>query len=390
MLQRLRVPQVTLAASRPFWPCFRQYHNSHCANILPSSDRHAPLPVTAPAAAPSSQAMSAPTLIPPAADAGRTVVRGACPHDCPDTCAMLVTVEQGRAVRVQGDPEHPFTQGFLCAKVNRYLERTYHPDRLLHPMRRVGRKGEGRFERVSWEEAIDEIATRLRGVIDQHGPQAILPYSYAGTMGYLQGQSMDRRFFHTLGASRLARTICAEAGAVAMRMTLGANLGADAEGLPQSDLVILWGTNTLTSNPHMWPYVLEARANGATIICIDPIRTRTAEQCDEWYAIRPGTDAALALAMMHVLFAEGLEDRDYLERYTLGHAELRTRVAEWTPERAARRGRACSGRGSRGPRGPRRRGRASSRARAPRRCPDGWRATRRTARRCGCGSGRCR
>ena len=279
--------------------------------------------------------MTPPVLLPPAADAARTVVRGACPHDCPDTCAMLVTVEQGRAVRVQGDPEHPFTQGFLCAKVNRYLERTYHEGRLLHPMRRVGRKGEGRFERISWDEALDEIAARLTRIVREHGPESVLPYSYAGTMGYLQGGSMDRRFFHTLGASRLARTICAEAGATAMRMTLGANLGADAEGLPQSDLVILWGTNTLTSNPHLWPYVLEARANGAKIVCIDPIRTRTAEQCDEWYGIRPGTDAALALAMMHVVFAEGLEDRDYLERHTLGHAELRERVREWTPEKAS-------------------------------------------------------
>src|SRR5690348_8286976 len=170
---------------------------------------------------------------------GSRVVRAACPHDCPDTCAMLVTVEQGRAVRVQGDPEHPFTQGFLCAKVNRYLERTYHADRLRHPMRRVGRKGEGKFEQVSWDDALDEIAERLSSVVAEHGAEAILPYSYAGTMGYLQGQSMDRRFFHTLGASRLARTICAEAGATAMRMTLGANMGADAEGIPQSDLVIL-------------------------------------------------------------------------------------------------------------------------------------------------------
>lgn len=279
--------------------------------------------------------MSATALTAPDSPGTRTVVRGACPHDCPDTCAMLVTVEDGRAVRVQGDPEHPFTQGFLCAKVNRYLERTYHADRLLHPMRRVGKKGEGKFERVSWDEALDEIAARLSAVVREHGPEAILPYSYAGTMGYLQGQSMDRRFFHTLGASRLARTICAEAGATAMRMTLGANMGADAEGLPESDLVILWGTNTLTSNPHMWPYVLKARENGATIVCIDPIRTRTAEQCDEWHGIRPGTDAALALAMMHVVFADGLEDRDYLERYTLGHAELRERVKEWTPEKAA-------------------------------------------------------
>jgi anaerobic selenocysteine-containing dehydrogenase len=264
------------------------------------------------------------------------VVRGACPHDCPDTCAMLVTVESGRAVRVQGDPEHPFTQGFLCAKVNRYVERTYHRDRLLTPLRRVGPKGSGRFEPVSWDVAVDEIAARLGAIAaSPDGPQAILPYSYAGTMGMVQGSSVDRRFFHALGASKLDRTICSMAGTVGMRMTVGANIGADAEGIPESDLVLLWGTNTLTSNPHLWPFVLRARERGARVIAIDPIRTRTATQCDEWIGIRPGTDAALALAMMHVIFERGLEDRDYLARHTLGENELRSRVCEWPPERAA-------------------------------------------------------
>src|SRR4051812_33560381 len=280
--------------------------------------------------------MPAPALLPPAADVGRTVVRGACPHDCPDTCAMLVTVEQGRAVRVQGDPEHPFTQGFLCAKVNRYLERTYHADRLLHPLRRVGPKGSGRFERISWDDALDEIATRLNEIrASSDGPQAILPYSYAGTMGMIQGSSVDRRFFHLIGASMLDRTICSMAGTVGMRMTVGANIGADPEGMPQSDLVLLWGTNTLTSNPHLWPFVLAAREKGARIIAIDPIRTRTAAQCDEWLPIRPGTDAALALGMMHVLFDRDMLDHDYIERYTLGSAELRERAREYSPERVA-------------------------------------------------------
>jgi anaerobic selenocysteine-containing dehydrogenase len=265
-----------------------------------------------------------------------TVVRGACPHDCPDTCAMLVTVEDGRAVKVAGDPEHPFTNGFLCTKVNRYVERTYHKDRLLYPMRRVGRKGEGKFERVSWDEAIAEIAERLGEIVrSPDGPQAILPYSYAGTMGMVQGESMDRRFFHRIGASKLDRTICSTPGMMGMRMTIGASVGADAEGIPQSDLVLLWGTNTLTSNPHMWPFVLQAREKGAKIICIDPIRTRTAAQCDEWLGIRPGTDAALALGMMHVLFERGLEDKDYLAQHTLGEKELRARVKEWPPSRAA-------------------------------------------------------
>ena len=249
---------------------------------------------------------------------------------------MLVTVEDGRATKVAGDPEHPFTQGFLCTKVNRYIERTYHPERLLRPLRRVGRKGEGRFEPVSWDEALDEIARRLTSIArSADGPQAILPYSYAGTMGYVQSQSMDRRFFHVLGASKLDRTICSTAGAMGMKMTVGANIGADAEGMPESDLVLLWGTNTLTSNPHLWPFVLEARAKGAPVIAIDPLRTRTAAQCDEWIGIRPGTDAALALGMMHVLFAEGLEDRDYLARYTLGESQLRERVLEYPPARVA-------------------------------------------------------
>ena len=263
-------------------------------------------------------------------------VRGACPHDCPDTCAMLITVKDGRATKVAGDPDHPFTQGFLCAKVNRYLERTYHPDRVTTPLRRVGPKGRGQFEPITWDAALDEIASRLSAIATgPHGPQAILPYSYAGTMGLLQAQSMDRRFFHSLGASKLDRTICSTAGMEGMRMTVGANMGADSEGVAESDLVLLWGTNTLTSNPHLWPFVLDARARGARIIAIDPIRTRTAEQCDEWIAIRPGTDAALALAMMHVLFAEGLADEDYMAKYTIGADQLRTRAAEWTPARAA-------------------------------------------------------
>jgi anaerobic selenocysteine-containing dehydrogenase len=249
---------------------------------------------------------------------------------------MLVTVESGRAVRVAGDPDHPFTQGFLCAKVNRYIERTYHRDRLLHPMRRVGPKGSGKFERVSWDDALDEIARRLNEIrASPDGPQAILPYSYAGTMGMVQGSSMDRRFFNLIGASKLDRTICSMAGTVGMRMTVGANIGADPDGMRVSDLVLLWGTNTLTANPHLWPFVLKARENGATIIAIDPIRTRTAAQCDEWLGIRPGTDAALALGMMHVMLAEDLLDHAYIGEHTLGFDRLRERVAEYTPERVS-------------------------------------------------------
>ena len=249
---------------------------------------------------------------------------------------MLVTVEDGRAVRVAGDPDHPFTQGFLCAKVNRYVERTYHRDRLLHPLKRIGPKGAGRFERISWDDALGEMAARLGEIIaSRDGAQAILPYSYAGTMGFVQGSSIDRRFFHTIGASKLDRTICSMAGTMGMRMTVGANIGADGEGIPESDLVLLWGTNTLTSNPHLWPFVRAARERGAPIIAIDPIRTRTADQSDEWLAIRPGTDAALALGMMHVIFDRELEDRDFLDRHTLGADLLRERVRAYPPDRVA-------------------------------------------------------
>lgn len=275
----------------------------------------------------------APTLA--AGSTTQSVVRGACPHDCPDTCATLTTVTDGRATRIQGDPDHPVTSGFLCAKVNRYLERTYHQERLLYPMKRVGPKGAGQFQRVTWDEALADITSRLQGLVDSHGAESILPYSYAGTMGVIQSSSVDRRFFHALGASRLDRTICATAGGEGMLMTNGSKLGPDPESVVHADLILLWGTNTLTSNPHLWPFILEAKNRGTPVRCIDPIRTRTAEQCDEWIAIRPGTDAALALGMMHVIFAENLEDREYIDSYTLGSEALRDRVAEWDPARAA-------------------------------------------------------
>jgi len=264
-------------------------------------------------------------------------VRSVCPHDCPDTCAMLVTVQDGRAIRIAGDPAHPVTQGFLCTKVARYLERTYHDGRLLYPQIRTGAKGEGKFRRATWDEALDLIAARLQSILDSAGgPQAILPYSYAGTMGLIQGESMDRRFFHAIGASLLERTICASAGAEALNVTYGTRMGTDAEDVPNAKLILLWGTNTLTSNPHLWPFIRKAKANGATTICIDPLRTRTAVACDEHIAIRPGTDAALALSIMHVLFRDGLEDRDYLETMTLGWEKLRHRaLSDYAPKRVA-------------------------------------------------------
>jgi anaerobic selenocysteine-containing dehydrogenase len=266
-----------------------------------------------------------------------TVIRAACPHDCPDTCAMLVTVENGRAIKVAGDPEHPFTRGFLCTKVANYEQRTHSPDRVRTCLKRTGAKGEGRFRPISWDEALDEIASRFKSLAESsEGAETILPYSYCGTMGLVQSQSMDRRFFHRLGASQLDRTICASAGAAGYKATVGASIGTDPERFSEARLILLWGTNTLSANVHLWPQILEAKSNGARLIAIDPRRTRTADQCDEHLAILPGTDGALALALMHVIFDENLEDKDYLERYTIGAEALRARASEYSPERVAR------------------------------------------------------
>lgn len=263
-----------------------------------------------------------------------TQVRAACPHDCPDTCAILVTVDNGVATEVKGDPEHPTTAGVLCTKVSRYVERTYHPDRVLYPMRRVGRKGEGKFERITWGEAIDEIAERL-GAIAARDPQAILPYSYAGTMGLVQGDSMSLRFFNKLGASLLDRTICATAGATGYKYTIGGSVGTDIEQFQNAKLILIWGGNPIASNLHLWMRVQEAKRRGAKLIAIDPYRSLTAEKCHQHIALLPGTDAALALGMMHVLIAEDLVDHDYVAKYTLGYEELKQRALEWTPERTA-------------------------------------------------------
>jgi anaerobic selenocysteine-containing dehydrogenase len=267
---------------------------------------------------------------------GLTIIRAACPHDCPDTCAMLVTVEDGRAVRVAGDPDHPFTSGFLCTKVANYEQRTHSPDRVRTCLKRTGAKGEGRFEPISWDEALDKIASRFKALAESNeGAETILPYSYCGTMGLVQSQSMDRRFFHRLGASQLDRTICASAGAAGYKATIGASIGTDPERFHDAKLILIWGTNTISANVHLWPEILQAKAAGARLISIDPRRTRTADQCDEHIAPLPGTDAALALGLMHVIFAEGLEDRDYLERHTVGATELRARAREYSPERVA-------------------------------------------------------
>ncbi|NPA91304.1 MAG: molybdopterin oxidoreductase family protein [Chloroflexi bacterium] len=264
-------------------------------------------------------------------------VVGACPHDCPDTCSWLVEVDpqQGKALSMRGHPDHPITQGALCTKVSRYLERTYHPERVLYPLLRTGNKGEGRFERISWEKALDILAQKLGEVMERHGSEAILPYSYSGTLGLLQNESMDRRFAHVLGTSRLGRTLCAAAGAAGYKYTIGASVGLAPEDFAHARFILLWGTNPLTSHMHLWPFIQEARKKGAYVVVIDPIRTRTARQADQWLPIRPGTDAALALAMMHVIIRENLWDREYVEAYTLGFTALQERVAQWTPERAA-------------------------------------------------------
>ncbi|HWG21822.1 MAG TPA: molybdopterin-dependent oxidoreductase [Terracidiphilus sp.] len=285
-------------------------------------------------------------MAPSAAASPFRVVHTVCSHDCPDSCAVLVTVDsQGRAIKVEGDPSHPVTQGFLCGKVAKYLDRVYAPDRILFPLKRKsgvakgplerGREHES-FERVSWDEALDAIAARLKDTAERYGPESILPYSYAGTMGVLGYGSMDRRFFHRLGGSQLDRTICAEAGGQAWNHVYGTKLGTPTEDFKLAKLIVAWGGNIHGNNVHLWPMVEQARRNGARLIVIDPYRTRTAALADWHIAIRPGTDVALALGMMHVILREGLEDRAYIDAMTHGFAQLEQRVREYTPERVAR------------------------------------------------------
>ncbi|MBS0319572.1 MAG: molybdopterin oxidoreductase family protein [Proteobacteria bacterium] len=267
---------------------------------------------------------------------GPTIVRGACPHDCPDTCAMHVTVENGRAIALRGAPDHPPTAGVLCTKVARYLERTYSPDRVLHPLRRTGPKGPGaRFERISWDEALDTIADRFRAIVATDGADAIVPYSYAGNMGLLQYGSMDRRFFHRLGAALLDRTICASAGKAGWVSVIGATVGMDVEAYAESELILIWGSNPVASNVHFWARAQAAKRRGARLVAIDPYRSATADKCHEHVAVMPGTDAALAFGLMHVLIRDGLVDQDYVARYTVGYDALAARAATFTPSRVA-------------------------------------------------------
>jgi molybdopterin guanine dinucleotide-containing S/N-oxide reductase-like protein len=273
------------------------------------------------------------------------IVHAVCSHDCPDSCAVLVTVnEQGRAIKVAGDPAHPVTEGFLCGKVAKYLDRVYSPERVLYPLKRKpgvpkgplprGREQEA-FERVTWDEALDAITMRLGEVSDRYGPESILPYSYAGTIGVLGYGSMDRRFFHRLGASQLDRTICSEAGGVAWNLVYGKKLGTPTEDFGLAKLIIAWGGNIHGNNIHLWPMVEHARRNGARLIVIDPYKTRTAALADWHIPIRPGTDTALALGMMHVIVRDGLEDRAYIAEMTHGFDQLAQRAREYTPERVA-------------------------------------------------------
>jgi anaerobic selenocysteine-containing dehydrogenase len=276
------------------------------------------------------------------------VVHAVCSHDCPDSCGVLVTVDEatGRAVKVQGDPSHPVTRGFLCGKVAKYLDRVYSPDRLLYPMRRragvpkgplaQGHEAEA-FERISWDEALDEIAAKLKKIAAEFGPESVLPYSYAGTIGKLGYGSMDRRFFHRLGASQLDRTICSTAGGVALLSVYGVKLGTSPQDFAHAGLIIAWGANVHGNNVHLWPFIEEARRRGAKLVVIDPYRTRTAALADEHLVINPGTDTALALGMMRVILNMGLEDREYIARCTTGFDELRAHAlgSEYSLEKVA-------------------------------------------------------
>ena len=262
----------------------------------------------------------------------------ACPHDCPDGCAVLVTIEDGRATKVQGDPEHPVTRGFLCGKVSKYLERVYAPDRVLYPLRRIapkGAHGEGAFRRITWDEALDEIATRLKAISEEFGPEAILPYSYGGNIAVLGGASMDRRFFYRLGASQLHRSICSEAGGQAIISVYGRKVGTEPEQFAKSKYIIAWAANIHGTNIHLWPFIEEARRNGAKLVVIDPYATRTARLADWHIPINPGSDAALALGMLHIIVRDGLHHRDYIERHAEGFDELQARLPRYTPDRVA-------------------------------------------------------
>ena len=278
----------------------------------------------------------------------KKIVHAACPHDCPDACGVLITVENGRATKIQGDPAHPITRGFLCAKVAKYLDRVYSPDRVLYPMRRIAPKGptpdcgaalrpdgrghpspHGLFQRITWDEALDEITSRFKQISSEFGSEAILPYSYGGSIAVLNGASMDRRFFHRLGASQLARNICSAAGEAGLKSVLGMKFGTEPEQFRHSRYIIAWAANIHGNNIHLWPFIEEARRQGSKLVVIDPYKTRTAK-CADWYIpINPGTDAALAIGMMQVIISEKLFDDDYVRQHTIGFDQLCVKVQEY-------------------------------------------------------------
>ena len=265
----------------------------------------------------------------------KTTHHGGCPHDCPDTCSMVFEVENGKLTGVRGNPHHPLTRGGLCVKLKDYEQRHYHPDRLLHPLRRTGPKGSAQFERITWDAALDEITTRWKAIIDTHGPQAIVPYSYLGHQGLVHGLNGGDSFFNRMGATVTERTFCGEGSATAWLMTCGPSGGMDPESFRHSKYIVIWACNSVSTNLHHWHVVKDAQKAGAKVIVIDAYRSRTAKEADWHLAPKPGTDGALAMALIHVIIEENLVDRDYVERYTLGFDELAARAKARTPEWAA-------------------------------------------------------
>jgi anaerobic selenocysteine-containing dehydrogenase len=261
-------------------------------------------------------------------------VRTTCPLDCPDACSLIATIDDSSntLLKIEGDPNHPVTQGFACVKTYRYPERNHHPLRPLHPLKRVGKKGEGKFVQVSWEEALDDIAARVQTIISQHGPEALLPYHYAGTMGLVEYEH-PLTFFRALGASALETTICASAGSAAWEASYGPRFGVDPEDVPQAKFILLWGINSLHTNTHLTPFLKEARHNGARIVHIDPYENLTSRFADEHIKIRPGTDAALAYGMARAIVEAGLHDAEYLAKVARGFDEFMQVAEEWTPEK---------------------------------------------------------
>jgi anaerobic selenocysteine-containing dehydrogenase len=264
------------------------------------------------------------------------IVKGACYHDCPDRCSWHVTTVNGKVTDFKASQDNPFTAGKLCDKmVNFPQDVTYHPDRILTPLKRIGQKGEAQFERVSWKQAITEVADKLKTIVNQKGGEAILPYSFGGNQGMVQGDGISKRFFARIGASRLERTICGDPAVEGVLATNGQTTGVLPEDIVHGRFIILWGTNPVQSNQHLWPFIEKAKSNGAKIVVIDPFVSQTAEKADWHIQPKPGTDTALALGLIQVILSEGLQDQDYIDSYTSGIEELTAHVAKYPPEKVA-------------------------------------------------------